>query len=165
MVFLFIASNVWEKVTSVSQISGFLVGTSDSSQVTPTNKFFIALKSNHHKWLSAKDDGLTIKNDQMSVGSKEKFEISFTSDGYVNLETWKVKYWSAQPNGVLQANRDHAASWEKFEMYVYGEGVVALKSVHGKWLSAQPDGRVEVNRDNLNSWEKFYPFNQGIISD
>ena len=114
------------KVTSKSHISRFLIGVSDSSQLSSITKLYIVLKSAYGKWLSAKDDGLTIQNNQASVGWKEKFEIDFTSDGYVNLKTWKAKFWSAQTNGVLQANRDRAGSWEKFQMFVYGEGIVAL---------------------------------------
>ena len=151
----------WEKVTRKNQLKRFLIGLSDSNQVTSTNKLYIVLKSTHNKWLSAKDDAKTIRNDQTNIGRKEKFEISFTSDGYVALKTWRGKFFSAQPNGQLEANRDRLASWEKFQMFVYGDAIVALKSIHGKWLSAQSDGKMEVNRNHLYSWEKFYPWQKG----
>ena len=157
-------SKKWEKVTRELQISRFLVGVSDSDHFSSAEKLYIVLKSAHNKWLSAKDDGMTVLNDQTSIGRKEKFEIRFRRRGYVTLKTWKGKYLSAQKNGDLEANRDRARSWERFEMFAYGDGVVALKSTHGKWLSSQPGGQMHFDRDYLDDWEKFYPWRRGNVS-
>ena len=151
--FLLYSENVpegWEKVREEAPLWRFLYPLEDSTQC-------IVLRSHHNKWLCAEDDGHTISNDRTKIKRWEKFEIIFSEDGFVTLKTWKGKYFSAQPNGSLEANRDDSDRWEKFEIFIHGNDNedLAIRSTHGKWLSAQPDGRMEFDRDNLDIWETF----------
>ena len=38
------------------------------------------------------------------------------ADSKIGLKTFAGKYLSAQPNGRLEANRDHFKAWEMFEV-------------------------------------------------
>ena len=116
---------------------------------------YIVLKSHHNKWLAAENDAYTITNTRTTIGPWEKFQIIFTS-GKVALKTWKHKYFSAQPNGKLEANRANLGPWEKFDMYIDGcYGKVAFKGHFGKWIVAEQNGQVKCDRTNLAQWEQF----------
>ena len=138
----------WKKVKDKDPLWRFLYPTLYSDRC-------IVLRSHHNKWVSVEDDGQTVSNIQTKISRWEKFELTFTGDGFVGLKTWKDKYLSSQPNGTLEANKDDLNEWEKFEMFINGDEKVAIRSTQGKWLSAQQDGTMEVNRDNLDIWETF----------
>ena len=106
-------------------------------------------------------DNLQVRNDRTQALRHEQRNIAFLPGGWVTFRTWKGKYWSAQPNGQLQANRGAANAWEKFKMFVFGDKILSVRSWHGKWLSAQPDGRMEINRGRRDAWEKFLPLKAG----
>jgi len=68
------------------------------------------------------------------------------------------KFLSAQPNGVVEWNRDAYDTWEHITFQRYLDSNVGfLKSVHGKELAATPSGRLEWDRAEWDgvTWETF----------
>ena len=83
---------------------------------------------------------------------------SIRSDGgKIALKSIHGKYFSAQPDGRAEWNRDIACDWEFFELSERDGRKITLRSTHGKYVSAQPDGTVQINRDHAppGGWEEF----------
>ena len=84
----------------------------------------------------------------------------------VYLRSRDDRYWSAQPNGDLTADRPNAGLWERFRLVKRfgspGEAIVegdevALQSFHDRWVVAEGGGGFEVaaDREVASIWETF----------
>ena len=114
------------------------------NQSIRNNSGKIAPKSVHGKYLGVRSlmvvlSGIAIASDW------EFFELGERDGRKITLRSAHGKHVSAQPDGTVQINRDHAPpnGWEEFTVETRpgptpgdAHDFVNLKSVHGKYLSA-----------------------------
>lgn len=65
------------------------------------------------------------------------------------------KYFAAERDGRLNANRTKPDAWEHFEVIEHADGRVSLKSFHGRYVVAEKNGQANANRREVSDWEKF----------
>lgn len=88
------------------------------------------------------------------LNKKSIFEIIKNEDDTISLKAFNNKFVSAQPNGLLECNRDRIDIWEKFTL-VTPEGtntdseVVLLKTYHNKYIGTCNDDICLEARDSV----------------
>lgn len=65
------------------------------------------------------------------------------------------KYFAAERDGRLNADRTKPEAWEHFELIEHRDGRVSLKSFHGRYVVAEKNGQANANRREASDWEKF----------
>jgi hypothetical protein len=122
-------------------------------------------------FLSSVSDMMTVNSNPTLCQAWENQTIidvnggALESGDYVFVRSFHSRYWSAQPTGELEADRNAHGSWERFEIFKVNSpstpiGIgdqFGLRGAHGKWLSADNAGgaAVRVNRAVRREWETF----------
>ncbi|MBU51880.1 MAG: hypothetical protein CL920_24585 [Deltaproteobacteria bacterium] len=130
----------------------------------------VCLKSTNNHYVVSLGDKLNVRADRKACKGWEIHTLVDVNGGTLNhgdaiyIRTAHKHYWSAQPSGILQANRTEPWTWEQFRIYkVSGKGriangtKIAIKSAHKRWLAAYQGGgqHVLINRTKRSSWETF----------
>ena len=82
------------------------------------------------------------------LNKKSVFELIRNDDGSVSIKSFRNKFISAQPNGLLECNRDKIGIWEKFTL-ITPEGtntesneVVLLKTHHNTYVGMCNENKI-----------------------
>ena len=133
----------------------------------------VCLKTSKDKWLTAEDDKKTVtwgKRNRTKCDSWERFVIEDANGGglksgdAVFVRTHFNRYWSAQDNGKLEANRTEKKSWEQFTIrkvkgssgdLISSGDQVSFQGSHGKYVVADDDNKAHADRKDRGPWETF----------
>jgi hypothetical protein len=138
----------------------------------PLEKEFCLKAFDDQNFVVSEDDLMTVNANRTACYAWENHTIidangsDLESGDYVFIRSYHSRYWSAQPNGELEANRSLPWSWERFQIFktpglsgpiINAGDDIRLRSVHNKWLVAENGGGnvVRVNRSIPHTWETF----------
>jgi hypothetical protein len=147
--------------------------TTQNTSPPKAGKLAVCMKAYNNKhYVVAEGDKGTINANRPHCQAWEKHTLIVLNGGKlmhgdkVALRTHWGRYWSAQPNGRLEANRTALKSWETFTIRkmagpggkVVGYGSkVAFQGHHKKYIVAEGAGgkNVNANRPHAKQWETF----------
>ncbi|MGA0395150.1 MAG: ricin-type beta-trefoil lectin domain protein, partial [Rhodospirillales bacterium] len=145
-------------------------------KIAGPKSFKVCLRAHNNKhYVVAEGNKKTVNANRPHCKGWEKHTLIDLNGGSlmhgdkVAFRTAHGRYWSAQPNGNLEANRTKLQSWETFRIYkVAGSGGKTIRSkdkigiygAHKKWVVAEGGGgkNVRVNRPKRSTWETFTLF-------
>ena len=138
-----------------------------------TGKLLVCMKAYNNKhYVVAESNKKTVNANRPHCQAWERHTLIDLNGGTlingdkIALRTHWGRYWSAQPNGRLEANRTALKSWETFtirkvggpggKVISYGSKVGFL-GAHRKYVVAENAGGkiVNVNRPHMKQWETF----------
>ena len=146
------------------------VGVGVAVPVASSSKKTFCLKARNGDYVVSENDAMSVNANRKVCGPWEKHEFTdlnggtLSSGDYVSIKSHKNRYWSAQSNGVLKANRTSVGAWEKFKIVkATGSGAIVsgdsirLEGAHGRWVVAEGGGGqvVKANRPSPGAWETF----------
>jgi len=127
---------------------------------------------NNRHYVVAESNKKTVNANRTACKDWEKHTLVELNGGalvhgdQVAFWTHHKRYWSAQPNGNLEANRTKRQSWETFPIYkvsgsqgkeIKNKDKIGILGAHKKWVVAEGNGgkNVRANRSKRGAWETF----------
>lgn len=113
----------------------------------------VAFKSSHGKYLSADENNLICKAQQ--VGDREKFEIVFSIHPQVVLRTFEGRYVRADGDDIIANKEQQFGVGTLITLEYDNNGRYAFKTVSGRYMSAYGSGNVKGDKVSKGDSEYF----------